>query len=550
MESMAFIVILLATVVLSSIIARSFTITLPLPLIQIALGCVIANVSSFRVSLEPDVFFLLFLAPLLFLDGWRIPREGLFRDKWTIISLAFGLVLFTVLGAGVFIHWLIPAISLPAAFALASILSPTDTIAVSSAASRAPIPRRLMVILEGESLLNDASGLVCFRFAVAVAMTGNLVLWKAAGTFIWLALGGLLVGVATCVVANTTKDWVSRKFGEEVGAQILVSLIIPFTAYLIADTVGASGILAAVAAGIMMGIEERSGRASAVTRIRRSAVWDAVQFAGNGVIFVLLGHQLPGIIAGAGSAIQQTDKHNELWLIFYVLAICVVLTAIRSAWAWVTIRLRLALGEKWGHGTAASDSRLVAITAFAGARGAVTLAAAMTIPLSLRDGTAWPARDLTILLAAGVIVVSLISASAGLAFVTRPFKVSRVNELQEECAIRSIAARAAIDAIGEAVREKEAQGSGADLYVQAGKRIAADYHRRIEANSVTGRESPLAAQADEIERSLRLIALDAERREMYSAARLGRQNQELIRDLVYEIDLQESQLFSRRPTAS
>ncbi|WP_114240771.1 Na+/H+ antiporter [Dyella sp. C9] len=548
MDTIAFIVLLLALVVLSSIVVRSLAPALPLPIVQIALGAVAARLTSYQVSLEPGVFFLLFLAPLLFLDGWRIPREGLFRDKGTILSLSFGLVLLTVIGAGLFIHWMIPAFTLPAAFALASILSPTDTIAVSSLAERVPLPRRLMVILEGESLLNDASGLVCFRFAVAAALTGQFAAWRAVGTFAWLAVGGLLAGVATCLVTNVAKDWVTRRFGEEVGAQILVSLIIPFAAYLLADAVGASGILAAVAAGIIMGMEERAGRASAITRIRRSAVWDAAQFAGNGVIFVLLGHQLPGILSRAGAAIEQTGEHNKLWLMIYVLAICVVLSVIRAAWAWVTLGVRSMLGEHLAGAARAGRARLVAITAFAGARGAVTLAAAMAIPLTVHDGVAWPARDLAILIAAGVIVVSLVAAPVGLVAATWPLRLAGNNLHQEERDIRSLSARAALDAIEQALREPAARGLNADIYAQAAARVSADYRQRIAAGSSNIAEHPSARPSSEIEDRLRLMALDAERKEMYGAARTGHQSQELIRDLVYEIDLQESQLLARRRT--
>src|SRR6202011_3562615 len=137
---------------------------LPLPLVQIALGGVLPPLANPGVALNPDIFFLLFLPPLLFLDGWRIPKEGLFRDKGTILELALGLVVFTVVGVGFFINWMIPEMPVAIAFALAAIVSPTDPIAVSAIAARVPIPKRLMHILEGESLLNDASGLVCMRF--------------------------------------------------------------------------------------------------------------------------------------------------------------------------------------------------------------------------------------------------------------------------------------------------------------------------------------------------------------------------------------------------
>src|SRR6266436_6380282 len=173
METIAVTLFFLLAVVVSGAFARMSPVPLPLPLVQIALGSIIASVANLGFDLKPDIFFLLFLPPLLFLDGWRIPKQGLFRDKGTILELALGLVVFTVVGVGFFINWMIPEMPVAVAFALAAIVSPTDPIAVSAIAARVPIPKRLMHILEGESLLNDASGLVCMRFAVAAALTGT-----------------------------------------------------------------------------------------------------------------------------------------------------------------------------------------------------------------------------------------------------------------------------------------------------------------------------------------------------------------------------------------
>lgn len=167
MHSIDVVLAMLLAVAASGYLIRILPFSLPLPLVQIALGAVVSGVFDAGHELEPELFFLLFLPPLLFLDGWRIPKQGLFRDKAAILELALGLVVFTVVGAGLLIHWLIPAMPLAVAFALAAIISPTDPVAVSSIASKVQIPKRLMHILEGESLLNDASGLVCFQFAVA-----------------------------------------------------------------------------------------------------------------------------------------------------------------------------------------------------------------------------------------------------------------------------------------------------------------------------------------------------------------------------------------------
>jgi CPA1 family monovalent cation:H+ antiporter len=155
---------------------------------------------------------------------------------------------------------MIPAMPLAVAFALAAIVSPTDSTAVSAIAIRVPIPKRLMHILDGESLLNDASGLVCMRFAIAAALTGTFSLLDAVGTFLWLAIGGIAIGVGVTWIASAAKNWVSRHFGEETGSQILISLLIPFGAYLLAEHLHCSGILAAVAAGITMSYVEQSGK--------------------------------------------------------------------------------------------------------------------------------------------------------------------------------------------------------------------------------------------------------------------------------------------------
>ncbi len=545
MEAITIILLLLLSVVVSSAVARAASFAVPLPLVQIGLGALIAAAFDFRIALDPEIFLLLFIAPLLFLDGWRIPKQGLFHDSWTIIALALGLVVFTVVGVGFFIHWLIPAMPLAVAFALAAVLSPTDAVAVSAIAARVPMPARLMHILEGESLLNDASGLVCMRFAVAAAVTGTFSLIDASTTFLWLAACGIGVGVAVSLLANGAKDWVSRQFGEETGTQILISLLIPFGAYLLAEHLAASGILAAVAAGIVMSYEERTGRALAVTRIRRAAVWDAVQFASNGVIFVLLGQQLPGIVAGAGQAIDQTGRQHLLWLLFYIVAISCALTALRSLWAWATLRLILFRTARGRQEIQAPGWRLVAVTSLAGVRGAVTLSGVMTLPLLLQDGAPFPTRDLAILLAAGTILVSLIAANLTLPSLMKGVRLPpETLPQQEENEARLAAAQAAISAMETTLRKADGHPQETDLYMQAGGRIMEDYRQRIEARRKTNQDAGLR-RVDEIERKLRVIALRAERDEVYRRARAGGLTDEVTRALVREIDLQESRFSAR-----
>jgi CPA1 family monovalent cation:H+ antiporter len=545
-ETISVALLLLLAVVVGGAIARMSPVALPLPLVQIALGALIASVANLGVKLQPDIFFLLFLPPVLFLDGWRIPKERLFRDRGTILELALGLVVFTVVGVGYFINWMIPAMPLAVAFALAAIISPTDATAVSAVTAGVPIPRRLMHILNGESLLNDASGLVCMRFAVIAALTGTFSLPDAVGTFLWLAIGGIAIGVGVTWIAAVAKNWVSRHFGEETGSQILISLLIPFGAYLLAEHLHCSGILAAVAAGITMSYVEQAGRALPVTRIRRSAVWDLIQFITSGIIFVLLGEQLPQLVTGAARVVSEAGHREPIWLLAYVVGISLALAALRFIWVWTSLRFTLFRAALKGQKRHLPSWRLIAVTSLAGVRGTITLAGVLTLPLTMNDGSAFPARDLAIFLAAGVIIVSLIAASVSLPFLLRGLELPPEPSQQEaEDRARIAAAEAAIQAIEQA-QHRMGEGRGdADLYIDAGVRIMELYRHRIDGRSTTGEEASLARKIDEIERTLRLTGLRAERAEIFRIARARGLSDETSRKLVRELDLLESRFATR-----
>ena len=539
MSSITTVLVLLLAVVVSAPLAR--LVRMPLPLVQIGLGAIIALSFIPTVDLKPSIFFLLFLPPLLFLDGWRIPKDDLFRDGAVILELALGLVVFTVVGVGFLIHWLIPAMPLAVAFALAAILSPTDPIAVSAIASRAPIPKRLMHILEGESLLNDASGLVCMRFAVAAAVTGAFSLQEAVGSFLWVAFGGLTIGVGVTWTVTKLKNWIIDKLGEDTSVQILVSLLIPFGAYLLAEHFHCSGILAAVAAGVTMSFTEQTGRALAVTRVRRAAVWDTVQFALNGVIFVLLGEQMPSIMARAAETVRITGHHEPWWLIVYVLAITAALAVLRFVWAWFSLKWNIARAMRRGQPPPPVSWRLIAATSVAGVRGAITLAGVLTLPFALADGTPFPARNLAIFLAAGVIIVSLVLASIVLPRLLKnlelPPEPSHQNEIDNA---RVEAAQAAITAIEQAQHGMAEGRADADLYIDASGRIMELYRQRIDSRRQEPEALEINRRMDLIERQLRLAGLRAERDAIFKLARARRLDDESARKLVREIDLLEA----------
>lgn len=513
---------------------------LPVPLIQIGLGVAIFHSSLASVDLDPEVFFLLLLPPLLFLDGWRIPKDELFREAPTILTLALGLVLFTVLGVGLWIHWLVPAMPLAVAFALAAVLSPTDPVALSSITARTPMPARMRHILEGESLFNDASGLVCMRVAVAAALTGSFSLGGAIGSFLWVAIAGVAIGISVTWLVTRTNAGSAVLLGDDGAAQILVTLLIPSGSYLLAEFFHCSGILAAVAAGITMGFTPHT-HWHAVTRIRRTAVWDTVQFAANGSIFVLLGEQIPSILAAADRTVRLTGHHNPWWLGVYVVMIVAALGVLRFVWVWASVKLTF-FGLRLHRGVPApAPGRLVLAMSLAGVRGAITLAGVLTLPVKMGDGTPFPGRDLAIFLAAGVIVLSLVLATVALPHMLQGMSLEPdPAHLEAENHVRAQAAEAAILEVERAAREMDAAGDDAALVEQACTRIVTMYRERMARYSGGDGWPALAPEADGVERALRLVGLRGEREAILDAGRGPGLKDVAVRKLVREIDLQEA----------
>ncbi|MBB3104779.1 Na+/H+ antiporter [Azomonas macrocytogenes] len=541
METVSLVLVMLVAVLFASILRRMLpaSFSVPQPLLQIALGAGIGMVSDWRLQMDPQVFFLLFLPPLLFLDGWRIPKEGLSHDRGIILSLAIGLVVFTVVGAGYFINWLLPSIPLGVAFALAAVISPTDPVAVSAIAARIPIPKRLMHILEGESLLNDASGLVCLRFAVAAVLSGGFELSDAVLDFLRLAVGGVAIGVAIAWSINWAKRWISRHFGEEAAAQILVSLLLPFLAYLAAEHLHCSGILAAVAAGFVMSRTELSGQALAVTRLQRRAVWDTLQYALNGLMFVLLGEQLPGIVSRLGIL---DDPGTLSWLLLYVLIINLSLMGLRFVWVFASLRFTLFAGKNAAAFQPRKALSIAAVTSVAGVRGAISLAGVMTLPLYISFGYPFPARDLVIFLTTGVIIVSLIVAGIGLPLLIRGLEMPyEPEEHVHENRARDQAAQAAIKAIEQALHRLSEDCPDAGGYIEVASRVTDTYRSRIESRAASLESQNLTRVAEEVERQLLLVGLQAERSELFRLARTRRLDEQQARRLIRQIDLIEAQ---------
>ncbi|WP_434779144.1 Na+/H+ antiporter [Neisseria sp. Ec49-e6-T10] len=411
MEIVFTVLILLLCVALSSALAKISPVRLPLPLVQILMGAILAwDVFNLHVTFEPDWFMLLFIPPLLFADGWRIPKQEFFEQQPAILAMALGLVFFTIFVLGSFVHFLIPSIPLAAAFALAAVLSPTDAVAVSGIFGKRYVPKNVMNLLQGEALMNDASGLVALRFAVAAVLTGTFSIVDASGKFLMVAVGGLVVGVVINWVYSHALKVLVRLGGQDTATEIILLFLLPFAAYLFAEHIGVSGILAAVSAGIAQSYNDLSLDKRLAERLQTHSTWQTLEFTFNGMIFILLGLQFPHIIGHLPNLPSVGIITGEWAALWYVVIIGFALMVIRFVWVWLLVRLLSKRAKKLGKEPAIKGSRAIAIITFAGVRGAVTLAGVLSIPLFLDSGQPFPQRGVLIFLAASLILFSLLCA--------------------------------------------------------------------------------------------------------------------------------------------
>ncbi|MBM3105312.1 Na+/H+ antiporter [Pseudomonas sp. P66] len=544
MQSAYTVLILLMLVSVSKLVGR--VIPLPLPLVQIGAGALLAwPTLGLHVALDPELFLFLFLPPLLFADGWRMPKRDLWRLRGPILTLAVGLVLFTVVGAGYFIHWILPSIPLPVAFALAAVLSPTDAVAVS-AISQDRLPTPLMHMLQGEALMNDATGLVTFKFALAAAITGAFSLTEASFTFVLVALGGLAIGVALSWLVGRLRAWMIARGWDDPATHVVFMLLLPFAAYVLAERLGASGILSAVAAGMMQSWLDLLPRQTS-TRLLNRSVWSLLEFSFNGLIFLLLGLQLPDIIKAVTSH-EASLWPTLLWRCLDVVAIFAVLLVLRFVWVQSIWRL-IGVIRRWRGKedlVLVPNARSCWLLTIGGVRGAVTLAGVMSVPLLISAGTAFPERDLLIFIAAGVILLSLVSACIALPLLLRGVAKSPDDTMRQEAkeAWRRTA-EAAIHALeAEDLTEPGAPQDAAQsaLAAELKARLMAEYRHQLDSYNDSAEAQALAEQMDLLERRLRLRALRAQRLELYKLHRDHQIGDDVVREVLGELDMSEANL--------
>ncbi|MHC5279439.1 Na+/H+ antiporter [Listeria kieliensis] len=427
MEIFLFVLLLLLAILVSNLLNR-FVPVVSVPLIQIGLGILIALLPlGFELELNPELFLLLFIAPLLFNDGKRTDKKALWKLRVPILLLALGLVFITVLVIGYFVNWMIPTIPLAAAFALAAALAPTDAVAVSSLSGRITLPKRVMSLLEGESLINDASGLVSFQFAIAAMVTGTFSLLNASWSFLVIAIGGALVGLILTLLKFQLLKWVRGLGMEDVTFHMLIEILTPFVIYLAAEELHVSGILAVVAAGIMHAVERKRLDPQLVKlSVVSKSTWSVIIFVLNGLVFLILGTQLPSIarVVWEDSGISNTQ------VLIYTFFITLALILLRFFWVsglWMFDWLFKSDKSKKQR----PSIRASVLTSLSGVRGAVTLATALSIPFFLDNGDMFPQRALIIFMASGVILFTLLIATFILPILARGNEADLGNERAE-----------------------------------------------------------------------------------------------------------------------
>lgn len=409
MNTFTLILCVLAAVVLSSFLSR-FLPKISTPLVQIVLGVLITYLPFFpETDLDPELFMVLFIAPLLYLEAHEIDKSALFRSLKISLSLAIGLAIATMVAVGFTVHSFWPAIPLAAAFALGAALGPTDAVAVSSLGKEAALTQRQLSVLKGESLFNDASGIVGFQFSILAAVTGTFSLGEATSEFVISFIGGTLFGLLVGAVANWLFETIRSLGWETTTTRILMELFLPFLLYLAAeDIVHVSGILSVVACGLLVRFDRTGiGPNVARTNIVSSSVWTVLSFSLNGAVFILLGMLLPEAMSRSW---KDPGVSNPM-LIGVILLVALVVITMR--FLWVTAMLRITKDQVTGkrRKMTAERWRSAAVMTFGGPKGTISLSLMLTIPFLTASGTMFPMRDELIFIASGVIIVTLLLAN-------------------------------------------------------------------------------------------------------------------------------------------
>lgn len=525
-------------VLVTGLVWLSTKLRVPYPILLVLGGLLIALAPLPPMPLRPDLFFLFVLPPLLYqaglLTSWRDFRANL----WPISLLAIGLVLVTTVAIAFAAHALV-GLQWPVAFALGAIVSPPDAVAANSIMSRMRIPKRIVTILEGESLVNDASALVVYTFAIAAAMSGEFSMTEASYRFVVVAAGGIVIGYAVGMLIT----WLRKRI-DDPAVDTLVSLLSPYVAYLPAEWAHVSGVLCVVTAGLYIG-RELPRTISSEQRMRLFAVWDALVFLLNGIVFILIGLQLPSIVA----SIRGDPTMTVAELTTETLIIALVTIVVRFVWVYVAALIPSVGRHQIGATGIAATTELrgfgpLLLMSWSGMRGIVSLAAAMALPLG--ETYQFPHRDQIIFITFGVILVTLVGQGLTLPLVIRTLGLSVDDDddreealARRELAFAALARLETMELMGEATKDlvDEVRG-GYEMRVQR-------FNQRLKESSEIELTDPCVNTLD-----VELEALEAERLTLIKLRDDDLIADEILRRVQSELDIAELRLRSQREAAT
>ena len=526
MENVSIIVILLFAITFLGVISNKYK--FPFPIILVLSGVIISLIPGLPIiTLSPDVVFLLFLPPLLYAAAWNTSWHN-FKAAIRPISLAsIGLVFFTMVLVGVTAYLLIPGITWPLAFLVGAIVSPPDAVAATSVTKGLGLSPRVNTILEGESLVNDASGLIAYKYALATIAAGNFIFWQAGLNFLWVAIAGIAIGLAIGYVIYI----IHKKFICDPIIAVTLTFLTPFASYLLAENFHVSGVLAVVTTGLFVSL--RSGEIfSNQSRIMTYAVWDVIVYILNSLIFILIGLQLRGIMQGI-------HDYSSSSLIIYGLAISFVVIIVRFIWVVPSVLLPRWLSKRIRE-TEPYDARNMVVFAWAGMRGVVSMAAALALPLTLKDGTAFPHRSLIIYLSFCVILSTLVLLGSTLPWIIRKMKLKPYSIVAEEYDVRNKVVTAAISYI-----EDNLSLTPDEILHNLKSKYEVKFNRLqktdLPANYFgTGQKLPGNIFNDFSK--VQIDLLNVERKMLLQLHRKGDASEEIVRKIERELDLEETRL--------
>ncbi len=495
----------------------------PYPVMLVAGGALLGFVPELpALPLDPDLVLAVFLPPVLYSAALATSWRDFKRWAASIAALATGLVLATTVCVGLLVHWLIPSLPLAAAFAFGAIVSPPDAVAATAILGRMRIPRRLITVLEGESLVNDASGLLLYKFAVAAAVTGAFSWLDAAGDFVWIGGAGVALGLAL----GYLYVWLQRPLRDPL-VEVLLSLTLPYVAYLAAEKLGVSGVLAVVAAGLLRA-RFAPQMVSPETRLLTMTLWSVIVFLFNALIFIIIGLHL-------GPLLESITQHSAWQIAGYAAATTAVAVAVRLAWVFPGSAIGRTLTRRWQPTDPPPDWREKLLTGWCGMRGLVSLVAALALPHAVASGAPFPERHLIIVLVFTFVATTLLLQGLTLAPLAR-WLHSRDDAAggRAEAEARSAMAHAAL----AEVNRQAAGGGYPEEYVAFLRNL---YSTRL--NLYTPLER-LGAEPERLERitALRVAAVQAERRQLLELWRSNRIGDGLLRRLQAELDLEQARL--------